>query len=129
MLDLTTHINPERKHISEYKDMGNDIIAHRFDLCLSDSVGYVVYRKTATMSGYSSWSSARELYPDCWLADITTQDLPASIDALQGWTCGRWPVERIRAVDAWHESLKQLAYAYIYAAFPDDFASKEKQPE
>jgi hypothetical protein len=121
MIDLIRHINPERLYINDYKDMGNDIIAHRYSICLSDSVCYAVYRKTATMSGYSSYASNRELYPGCWLGDITTQDLPASIDVLPAWVGGRWPVERIRAVDAWHESLKQLAHAYIYAAFPSDF--------
>lgn len=125
MLDLTTCTNPNQCYINEYKDMGDDIVAHRFSIILTDRVYYAVYRKVTSMTGYSSFASARELWPDCWLGDITTQDLPASINALPAWMGKRWPCERIRAVRAWHESLEMLARSYIYAAFPADFTDKE----
>ena len=54
-----------------------------------------------------------------WLGRVTTESLPAEIDAIPARVGGEWNEERFAAIDAWRAERRAAAYAAIVAAFPE----------
>jgi hypothetical protein len=117
MAQITREINPSQESINDFVDLGNGIIAHRYSIIGTACVAYAVYQKSVNpWPQYSSVLGQHDLYPDCWLADITSRRLPADIDSI--------PVdleERYEAIHLFHLHLERVAESYIRQAFPQDF--------
>ena len=107
------HGNPTQSHICEYVEVGNGQIVHRYSICSTAIVDYVVYEPSAPMGNHSSITHTDEYG---WLGDMTTRRLPALLEAMKPGS-----QERINAVSGWLDGLKQEAKGLILAAYPADF--------
>src|SRR5947209_9281122 len=114
MSNIETRRNATQEGINEFVELGDGLIAHRYNIIATSSVGYDVYERS-TYSGmrHSSFLGTKEY--GC-LGDITTRRLPSSIDALPAWSD-----ERSQAVKTWYRDLEAMAERCIHEAFPKDF--------
>ena len=113
MLNLDRNINPTQQPISEYKDMGNHTVAHRYGICTTSIVAYDIWEPSALMGKHSTITTI----DGKWYGSLPTRYLPQEIDALPAGSD-----ERIAAVDAVHAELERQAETLVKAAFPQDFA-------
>jgi len=114
MSNIETRINPDQQDINDFVELGGGLIAHRYNIIATCSVGYEVYERSS-YSGmtHSSFMGTKKRGV---LGDITTRRLPAELDALPAYS-----EERYQAVKAWHRDLEDMAERCIRDAFPRDF--------
>lgn len=93
-------------------------IVHRFDICTTSMVDYVVLEAMDNSTLPGSHSSIWSLPEYGHLGGFTSRRLPAELEALKPMS-----KERSEKVGAWLDDLKQQAKAYVLAAFPQDFAA------
>ncbi len=105
-------------YVSDWVDMGNGMLVHRYSICGTDVLDYSVWepRHHGMVDGkYTSTHSTITHHDDMALGDVCTRDLPPVMDALPAGDA------RIRAVVAWYDANKAMAHAIILAAYPADF--------
>ena len=120
MSNIETRRNATQEDINEFVELGDGLIAHRYNIIATSSVGYDVYERS-TYSGmkHSSFLGTKEY--GC-LGDVTTRCLPAELEAMTPYS-----EERYQAVKAYHRSLEAMAERCIREAFPQDFEGEVKQ--